>query len=1037
MNKKLLLLFWGIVLLSNSVFGQQLNVKGKVSSSDGQPIPGVSVRAKGTQAVAQTSSTGEYSIQTQAGTVLIFSYIGMVSQEKTVGTNTNLNVILKDDNNSLNEVVITALGQTVSKRSLGTAQQTVKGKDIAETQRENFVNALQGRIAGVEVTNTSGVPGASSSITIRGVSSISGNNQPLFVVDGLPVDNKTLSTSAFVSDASSSTGFNNRGVDFTNRAADINPEDIESLVVLKGPEAAALYGIDAANGAIVITTKRGKAGVGSVNYSNSFRVETIRSKPEIQHVYGIGTAGQSDVITSLSGEAYESFGTPFPEGTKLYNNVDQFFQNGITQKHNLSFDGGSDKVTYRVSTSYTDQKGVVPGSNYDRFNLTGASQGTVNSWLKTDLSMAYTYSNNDQTFKGNTGPLIGLLVWPQTDDATNYLTPSVSRRKLSFPGYPNGQNSDIDNPYFNIAKNKVNSQVNRIVSNFGITVTPFSWMNFKSNIGIDAYTNQNLIVRHPESATGYSRGGFLDVANDITRNLNMQNLLNFTKQKITKDISFDATLGNAIQDAKSNIDAGYGETFLDPNFVSLNNTTTKLNRTTIAQRRLVSFFGRATFSYKDYLYLTATGRNDLTSTIPIDSYSFFYPSINGSFVFTDVPAFSGLKKIFTSGKLRAAYAQVGKDARPYAYLPSLENKLTVGGGYGYGFTGPNPNLKPEFAKSYEFGGEFAFLNDRLGVDIAVYKKQTEDQIVNDIRGSYATGFILLNLNGGVTQNKGVEVSLRGTPIQRPNFRWDILANFEHSRGIVLALPNSLPESYVSDTWLYGNVRNGNMPGGSTRSLTGLFYLRNKDGQILINPTSGLPVRSTTFIDNGYDRQPDFSLGITNTFSYKDFTLSFLIDTRKGGDVLNATEHYLTTLGLSTRTLDRTTPRVITGVMQDGKENSSSPTKNTIVINPYLQNAYYTGTSEEQFIEKDINWIRLKDVTLAYRLPEKLLSRQKFLKSASVFVTGTDLFLLTNYTGLDPVVNGNTAAVGGSGAAGIDFGNFPMPIGMNFGIRIGL
>lgn len=1034
MKKKLLLLLWGTILLAAQAFAQQITLTGKVTSADGQPIPGVSVTIKGTKTVTQTATTGFYSIKATKGDVLIFSYIGMVAQEKTVGTDLSLNVILKDDANTLNEVVFTALGQKVNKRSLGSSQQTVKGADIAGTQRENFINALQGRVAGVEVTSTSGVPGASSSITIRGVSSISGSNQPLFVVDGLPIDNKTLSSTAFVSDASSTTAFSNRTVDFTNRAADINPEDIESLVVLKGPEAAALYGIDAANGAIVITTKRGKAGAGSVNYSNSFRVETIRKKPEIQHVFGIGTGGQDNVITSLNG-AYESFGKEFPAGTQLYDNVSDFFQNGFTQKHNLSFDGGSEKVNYRISTSYTDQTGVVPGTNYDRFNLNGSSQGTVNSWLKTDLSMSYSYSSNDQAFKGSNGPLLGLLVWPQTDDAKNYLTPSGSRRPLSFLGFPVGQASDIDNPYFNVNKNKINSKTNRILSNFGLTITPFSWVNIKTNIGIDAYTNQNLVVRHPESAVGYSRIGTIDVANDVTRNLSLQNLISFSKQQLTKDIAFEGLLGNSIQDARSNIDSGYGEGFLDPNFVSLNNTTNRLNRTTIAQRRLVSFFGSATFSYKDFLYLTATGRNDLTSTIPVESYSFFYPSLRGSFVFTD--AFKGLKGVLTSGKLRAAYAAVGKDARPYAYKPSLENKLTVGGGYGYGFTGPNPDLKPEFAKSYEFGTELAFLNDRLGLDVAVYRKETKDQIVNDIRGSYATGFILLNLNGGITRNQGIEITLRATPIQRQNFTWNMDVNFEHATGKLLALPNSLPESYVSDTWLYANVRNGNIPGLSTRSLTGLFYLRNSNGDILINPNSGLPVRSTTFVDGGYDRNPDFSIGISNTFTYKDFSLSFLIDTRKGGDVLNATEHYLTTLGLTNRTLDRNTPRVITGVLQDGKENSGNPTQNTIVVNPSLQNAYYTQTSEEQFIEKDINWIRLKDVTFSYKLPAKLLKRQKFFKSASVFVTGTDLFLITNYSGLDPVVNGNTAAVGGSGAQGIDYGNFPMPIGMNFGIKISL
>jgi hypothetical protein len=384
-----------------------------------------------------------------------------------------------------------------------------------------------------------------------------------------------------------------------------------------------------------------------------------------------------------------------------------------------------------------------------------------------------------------------------------------------------------------------------------------------------------------------------------------------------------------------------------------------------------------------------------------------------------------------SGKLRAAYAEVGKDARPYAFRPSLEFKSTSYGGYGYGFTGPNLALSPEFARSYEFGTDLGFFNDRLGMDATVYRKQTRDQIVENIRGSYATGFILFNLNGAITRNEGVEITLRGTPLLGNDFSWDIVTNFDRSRGKVLALPNDLPESYVSDTWLYGNVRNGTAPGLSTRSLTGLFYLRNNKGELLISPSTGLPLRSTSFIDAGYDRQPDFTIGINNTFRYKRASLSFLLDIRKGGDILNATEHYLTARGLSMRTLDRNEPRVVEGVLRDGKENTDNPTRNNIVITPSVDTDYYLAMSEELFIEKDIDWFRLRDVTVTYDLP------QSFVNRASVFLTATDLLLITNYSGLDPIVNGNTAAVGGSGAAGIDYGNFPVPRGINFGIRVGL
>ncbi|PWS27780.1 SusC/RagA family TonB-linked outer membrane protein [Pedobacter yonginense] len=1033
MKKKLLLIFLGTFLLLAQAFAQQITVTGKVSSSDG-PIPGVSIRVKGTTVVAQTNGDGNYSIKALKTDVLTFTYVGYAVQEKSVGNNTSLNVFLEQNTNSLNEVVVTALGQKVSKKSLGTSQQEVKGQDLANTQRENFINAMQGRIAGVEVTSTSGIPGASTSITIRGVSSISGSNQPLFVVDGLPIDNKTLNTSAFYSDNSSTTAFSNRGVDFTNRAADINPEDIESLVVLKGPEAAALYGIDAANGAIVITTKRGKSGKGSINYSNSFRLEKTNTKPEIQNVFGLGAGG-----IPASG-TLQYFGPAYAPGTVLYDNIDGFFQTALTQKHNLSLDGGSQDMSYRISTSYTEQNGVVPNSNYDRFTLNGSTNGKLNEWLKVDLSMTYTYAVNNQPFKGSGGPLIGLLLWPQEDDAKNYLTPAGTRRRFTTA---TDLTSEIENPYFNVNKNKINSIQNRITSNFGFTITPVKWLNLKSNVGFDVYSNKNLLLSHPESSRGFNKQGIMDVANDNTRNVNIQNLLNLTKQKITSDLSIDATLGNAIQDLRSNIDAQYGEGFLDPNFVSINNTTTTLRnaKSSISQRRLFSLFGRATLNYKDYLYITATGRNDWTSTIPIGANSFFYPSVSGSFVFTEVPAFKeSLSKIFTSGKLRAAFANVGKDARPYSYVPSLESKSTVGGGFGYGFTGPNLALRPEFASSYELGTELAFFKDRLGLDVTVYRKETSDQIVNDIRGSYATGYVLFNLNGASTRSEGLEITLRGTPIKTNNFTWNALVNFESARARVLTLPNSLPETYVSDTNIYGTIRNGTTPGYSTRSLTGTFYLRNTNGDILINPASGLPVRSSVVIQGqgeGYDRQPDFSIGITNSFAYKNFSLSFLLDIRKGGDVLNATQSFLTARGLSTMTLDRLTPRIVTGVLQDGKENSANPTVNNISVTPFYQNTYYTNLSEELFIEKDINWIRLKDVTLQYKLPQSVFRKQNFVKSASVFVTGTDLFLITNYSGLDPVVNGNTAAVGGSGASGIDYGNFPIPIGLNFGVRIGL
>lgn len=915
---------------------------------------------------------------------------------------------------NLDAIVVTALGQTAAKKSLGTAQQSLPGLEIAQAQKENFVNALQGRIAGLEVTSTSGVPGASSSLVIRGVSSISGSNQPLMIIDGLPVDNKTLHTGVFAS----SRTFENRGVDFTNRASDFNPEDIETLTVLKGPEAAALYGIDAANGAIVITTKRGRAGLSGFEYSNSIKIEVPSGRPVTQQVYGPSLQGSS---------TYLFFGSPYPAGTRFYDNIDGFFQNAVTQKHNLSFSGASAdaRVSYRLSAALLKQEGVIPSSRYDRINVTASSQAEATPWLRTDVSVQYSGDLNDQPFKGAGGPLLGLVAWPDTIDAKDWLTPAGTRKRITTLSAA----SETDNPYFSTAKNRNNSRTSRTNVNVGFTLTPVSFATLKSNVGVDAYTTRNEIVRHPESALGIADGGILDQGTDVTRSINTQTLLTFNRQALTEDIGVSGFLGNQVSDRKSTYAAMAGIQFLDPNFVSINNTNLRSSKTTISQRRLVGAFGQVQLDFRDYLFLTVTGRNDWTSTIPVERNSFFYPGVSASFVFSD--AFPSVAK-YVTGKVTGAWAEVGLDASPYAYRTALEYKTTSYGGYGYGFWGPNPALRPEFATSKEVGAELGFLNGRLGLDAAFYSKKRRDQIVQNIRGSYATGFILFNLNGASTKSEGVELTLRGTPVLRPNLSWDVQANFTRARVTTVALPAELPEYYSSDTWLYGNIRNGTLPGKSVMSITGFFYLRNQNGDLLIDPTSGLPIRSSAFIDGGYDRQPDFLVGLSNSIRYGPLSLDVLVDIRKGGDVFNATEHYLTVRGLSKRTLDRDEPRVIPGVLRDGLENTGNPTRNTIVVIPSIQTTYYTGMSEELFIEKDINWLRLRDVTLSYRLPDGIFGT----RNASVFVTGTELFLLTNYSGLDPIVNGNTAATGGSGGIGVDYGNFPMPRGVNFGFRVG-
>jgi TonB-linked SusC/RagA family outer membrane protein len=1018
MKRTIVTLLAGLCLIAAPALAQQKNITGRVTNDQGDPMAGVQIVIKGTGTGTLTNAQGAYSIRATVGQVLQFSFIGTTAVERTVGAGDVINVQLRTAAVTLDAIETTAMGQTTTRKALGSSQQTVMGAEVARSQKENWANALQGRVAGVEVISNSGVPGASAQIILRGVSSISGNNQPLIVIDGLPVDNKVQHSNGLFPSL-----FENRGLDFTNRAADFNPEDIESLTVLKGPEAAALYGIDAANGAIVITTKKGKPGQNGFEYSNSVKIEYPGRTPTIQNVYGPSTQGSATWLF---------WGDPIPSSATRYDNIGGFFQNAMTQRHNLAFSGASAdaRISYRVSGGLQEQSGVIPNSEWNKVNVSASTQALATEWLRVDGVLQYSTDLNNQPFKGAGGPLLGLLVWPDTINAKDWLTEDGRRRRITTISAA----SEVDNPYFNVNRNLTESRTNRMNVNVGVTLLPVSWGNLRTNVGVDQYSQRIEVLRDPESSccaplSGVAANGILDQSTDVTRNITVQSLLNFNRQALTSDIGLSGLLGSSVIDQRSDIAGATGSDFIDPTFVSMNNTRTRSAVTYITQRRLVSAFGQAQADYKNYLFLTVTGRNDWTSTIPQERNSFFYPSVQGSFVFSD--AFPSIGQ-FMQGKIRAAWAQVGKDARPYAYAPSLESKPTSYLGYGYGFTGPNPNLKPEFAVSSEAGFELGFLDGRLGIDATAYRKETRDQIVNNVRASYGSGYILINLNGATTRSEGIELTLRGVPIQRRDFSWDFQANFTRNESKVLRLPEDLPEYYNSDTWLVGNVRNGVRAGTSTMGLYGLWYLRNQDGEILIDPATGLPLRSADFTPGPYDRNPDFLIGLSNTVQFKRFTVSALLDIRKGGDVYNATEWYLTQRGLSERTLDRWEPRVVKGVLRDGLENTNNPTKNTIVVVPATNNNYYLAMSEELFIEEDINWLRLRDVTLSYALPAGTFG----LRTSSVFVTGTELLLITNYSGMDPIVNGNTAATGGSGGIGIDYGNFPMPMGINFGVRVG-
>ena len=1028
MKRKLLLLLGGAFLFFANVYGQQKTITGKVTSSDdGQTIPGASIRMKGTSTVTQTNSGGSYAIQAKSGDVLIFSFIGLVSQEKTVGSSNVLNVSLNPDAKTLNEVVVTtAYGIKRNPKSLGYSAPKVSGDEVSNTQRESFFNGLQGRVPGLSVNPTSGDPGASAQIVLRGFVSISGDNSPLMVIDGLPIDNSIVNQNDMVNNGV------NRDSDYSNRAVDINPADIESYTILKGPEATALYGNLGASGAIVITTKKAKSGKGSISYNNSFRIEKQINFPEIQLKYNQGLNGIYDPTTS------SYLGPAYIADQPVYDNLREFFQTGFAQKHNLAFEGGSDKYTYRWSNEYTDNIGTIPTSQFTRFStrLTGTAQ--INPILNLTTTLNYINTYNKKVSKGASGYLMSLLRFPSRYDINDWQD-VLGNRKL----HVGSIYSEFDNPLWEVNKNLKDDRTNRILANSNLQLKPTKWLTVNGTLGADVSTTSGISVYHAQSysgsgSAGTPTGGSIVTYDRITRVLNGS----LTASAIHKFGRFNNTyvIGGTFADNNYTTNSQSGQKMYDPNFYSINNTllTTQRARTAVNRYRNIGAFAQAILGYEEILFLTLSGRVDGASRLMPNTPYFAYPAASLAFNFSDLDFFKEKFPVLSSGKLRTSAAFTGKEPwKQYATKSNLENANSTGGGFAYALQGGNAELKAETSKNIETGIEMQFFKNRLGVDFTIYQLRSSDQIILP-RTSYGTGFALRMMNGGEVENKGIEVQLTGTPIQSSEFNWDVTFNYTQNKGTVISISEELPELYDSDTWVLGGVRSTVFPGGSTGTIGGYKLDRNINGDVVINPATGLPLRSSEKYSIIGDRTPKFTLGMVNNLRYKGFNLSFLWDLRIGGDVLNGTEYRNYLQGLSTKTLDREEPRVIKGVLKDGLENTANPTPNAIAVTPYYNSNYYTSSvAAEMFIEKNIKTLRLRDITLGYDFSKDFLKKIRFIQSLGVFTTLTDVVLISNYSGMDPESNQNTPGLGGIGGFGFDLGNMGRPFGMNFGLRVKL
>jgi TonB-linked SusC/RagA family outer membrane protein len=1054
-----------VLLLPPALEAQERTITGTILSDDSKsPMQGVTIRVKGTKRFVQTDANGKFTIKVNPGETLQLSYVGYEAMDVKPGDGNTVAVSLKPSDNAMGEVVVTAMDIKRNPRELGYSVQKVAGAEIQETQRENFLNSLQGRVAGLTLDQTSGVAGASSSVVLRGFNSLSLSNQPLYIVDGVVMDNSTINeTSGGGGGLGLASDRPNRNNDYQNRIADINPNDIESITVLKGPEATALYGSQASSGAIVITTRKAKSNKLAIQYDNSFRFQRVIRWPEAQDEFNTGNNG-------VAANSFTYFGPRYAPGTQKFDNKKNFFRTGFSQTHNLGMDFGVKNSIFRFSASYFDQKGVVPNNDYKRLNLRLSNTTKLfKGKVEITPSIAFIKTENNKVLRSAGGYLLSLLIWPSVNDMRNF--ESSVGDKLDV--YSNlSANGEYDNPLFNTKKNRSRDETDRYTASLGININPFEWLSISGRFGYDTYDMAGYQFYHPQSFyLTAGQGGTLDVYSRKYKGYN--HTMTATARKKMGDFSFRLMVGTMWQDYRTEMFATYGTNIVDSVAASTLNPTgfgkmykngspitdqqlqemmgdyldTTVTRASTRLRllrnkfglpnfqllRQIAYFGEAAVSYKNFAFLSYTHRFESSSTLPKINRNYNYPGASLSLIVSDI--FPELKKtsLLSYWKLRTSLAGTARLNTPYSTQSVFVDNFASGGGFSYGFVNANPDLGPEKQKTYELGTEFRLLKSRLNLDITYYNTQNKGQIIENFRLSYATGFVLNTQNAATTRNQGVEISMDYDIMKRTDFNWNMRINFNRMWNRVEDMPRNVAEYYIADTWLYGNARGGLVFGGPTTSITAFGYARNNQGKILINPTNGLPVGDGVFTVRG-DRNPDFTAGWLNTFRWRNWRLSMLWDLKVGGDVFNGTNMFLTRIGRSKLTLDRDRPRVIEGVLNDGLQNTSTPTTNTIAVIPMYNDAYYTSIPEEGFIEKNVHWFRLRDLSLNYMFPARMLSKIRGLKNLGAFITVNDPILFTNYSGADPATNGNTAGSRGVGGFGFDYGTLPTPLSVNLGIR---
>jgi len=1061
MKKFLLLSFMLMFAFAFSEsWAQERTVSGKVTSvEDGTSLPGVNVVLKGTTTGTVTDIDGNYKLTVPSdGGTLVFSFVGLATEEVEIGSRSVIDLQMTSDVQQLSEVVVTAIGIESNKRALGYSVQNVDGEELENTQETNLVNALNGKAAGVTVVSSAGSPGASANIRIRGNTSITGNNQPLFVVDGVPIDNNEFGNGV-------------GGVDQSNRAIDINPSDIESLTVLKGPSATALYGIRAANGAIVITTKKGKRNSKAVvTFSSSVEFSEVNKTLDLQQQYAQGEDGQYLGPETFSGFSWgpriadlefdgnadypwDSRGAVVPAGTgsgvpaESYDSYD-FFTTGVTYDNNISVRGGTEGTSYYASVGYLDQSGIVPNSEFQRASFKSTISTDITDKLTATISGTYINSGGIRMQRGSnlSGVMLGMVRNTPTfdmgagrdgQDAADY-RPAYQFENGGQRSYRDGI---YDNPYWVVNKNFTEDEVNRIIGYLALDYELAQGLNVKYKLGVDNYIDSRVAAIEKvdnHDLTINWRPGEIQNREINSTNLNSDFIVTYDKTFSGGDITLNALAGHNYFESSFTDNIVTGATIGSLDFYNIANTSSVIAEYNPVRRKVHGAYADLKLGYREMLFLNLTGRNDWSSTLPSDDNSFFYPSAALGFVLTEALGITD-----TYVKLRASWGQVGNDAPVYATQSYFAQAEATGDGFIDGIAFPfqgvnafeqdgtlgNNTLVAELTTTTELGADIRFFNDRLGFDLTYYDSETQDQII-PVTVSAASGFLSTVRNAGVISNEGFEAVVTGTPVQTGDFRWDATLNFTTYETTVEELAPGIDNILLAG---FTSVSSRAIAGEPFGALYGGRFQRTDAGELIIG-SDGFPLQNANAGLIG-DPNPDYVIGFRNTFSYKGFTLSALLDIRQGGDVWNGTSGIANYFGTSAKSGDT---RDLTGVVFDGVDQDGNP--NNIQVdfaNPeqgigaYRYVRYGFGGLGEANIE-DGSWVRLREVSLSYGLPKSLIDKTPF-QSASLTLIGRNLWLDTPYSGIDPETN----LTGASNGFGLDYFNNPNTRGYSIKLKVSL